>query len=771
MLGALGLKFYKVSASIMSVALSVFDLYELMATQGVDDEANGLTGNVKKTVKEWLPQLHGTLPERMEYYAAKDSLHVASAWVIDLLFVNPVTGFYALYQTGRFLVDFTTNKHVDDALSAALQNMRFVEKEIAKLASEGSLDDTSELKVKRNGSLANIRRCLSDSWKPLASDSKVVFCARKLFFSEEVSVAYREKRYDQVLQQTTLLFGNRGCRIGIPEFEAYELLGACFIRFELLVEKHFSSDSEYSKQHYDDDSKELAAFNSYLSQTEAAQQGKLQKELETLDSLSLQLYAIHNAKMLKAALHRCFEEPAHCLASYEDHSKELQEFITQLEQKEKAGNSQLAESVKSYKELASQLLAQYGLAYRIAIVCDLLDRQEYEKVLELTPLTFNAKDASCTIHGDIELPKGITLFFKRCEALLHLLLKKGEEKKAYHRLSTVLKELEWVEHYLSTEAAQLPAGVIEALKSWRSLFVETYCASFIQEVEGFTDSWELFVTLDLVKPEERTLTHWYAYHCGVAKLPKLSISVDSDAWLDEIFATLVQMNARSSSAEKSRLEQQLSQEITLFSSMFPSMHRGQTQQLVNATMSFYEASSKLCDRQGVELVQGQRGYTAQLLAERLQPHFQWRPVKPDGDCFFRSVALQLDASDVEAKMLELRRSVADYMREHRETYESKVEGDFEDHLNQISTSSVGKEGDGGWGEYLHAEVLSHLLQRPIHLYAPFDRDIEKECDGFRRPLPSIHCRFNSIDLATTTAMEPIRLFYNGYDHWDALMAR
>jgi len=132
----------------------------------------------------------------------------------------------------------------------------------------------------------------------------------------------------------------------------------------------------------------------------------------------------------------------------------------------------------------------------------------------------------------------------------------------------------------------------------------------------------------------------------------------------------------------------------------------------------------------------------------------------DGNCFFWSLE-----SFTETPMLEVRNSIADYMEEYRENVEWMVEGNFDQHVENLRKSSGGKKNGEGWGEFLHARLFSEMTGRPIYIFTQIDERFGKLKDADDRPLPSDNFCFN-----TGSAGEPIYLLYNGYDHWDILLS-
>jgi OTU-like cysteine protease len=125
-------------------------------------------------------------------------------------------------------------------------------------------------------------------------------------------------------------------------------------------------------------------------------------------------------------------------------------------------------------------------------------------------------------------------------------------------------------------------------------------------------------------------------------------------------------------------------------------------------------------------------------------------VAPDGNCLFRSVALQV-YGDVGAHVI-LRQRCMDFMASSRNEYEPFV-GDvgFERYI--AAKRRDGCESRQAWGGHLEVQAMSEMFSTPIEIYNVDSGE----------PVNIFHQGYRSDDV-------PVRLSYHNGNHYNALVA-
>lgn len=170
-------------------------------------------------------------------------------------------------------------------------------------------------------------------------------------------------------------------------------------------------------------------------------------------------------------------------------------------------------------------------------------------------------------------------------------------------------------------------------------------------------------------------------------------------------------------------------------------------------------------------------------ADKIEPHYRINSVPADGDCFFYALSAQVYPGGLtrngvkltsEQVMKIVRHEISEYMKHNSEKYlffvfnetenSADLKSTYDEHVKQIGLSAAGDESHRRWGSHLHCRVAADLYQCSILVYDNNDPDFGKEKDGVGRPLPG-HAdgyRFEN----PTTKSEPIRMLYNGVNHWE-----
>lgn len=190
----------------------------------------------------------------------------------------------------------------------------------------------------------------------------------------------------------------------------------------------------------------------------------------------------------------------------------------------------------------------------------------------------------------------------------------------------------------------------------------------------------------------------------------------------------------------------------------PTFLGGVGQMFMNSAISMVGKAQELL--QNVINIRSQVFHNA--VFSSLSDHYKITDVSGDGDCFFHALGAILNPNESNRNnvMLEMRSVIAQYMEDNRGFYESQVDGDYDVHIKNLKESSFLKWSGAGQGEFIHAQVLAEITQRPVFIYTPIDLALGNEKDENGRPLPSDNYIFN-----TSAEGKPIRLVYNGINHW------
>lgn len=116
-------------------------------------------------------------------------------------------------------------------------------------------------------------------------------------------------------------------------------------------------------------------------------------------------------------------------------------------------------------------------------------------------------------------------------------------------------------------------------------------------------------------------------------------------------------------------------------------------------------------------------------------------ISGDGHCFFNAVSLYTGEDQAT-----LRQRVAQYLQEHRDQYNDFYQGDEGSFDRYISAIERGEE----WGDQISMTAVQHLYGRPVVVMRPQGQTaIVGDLQQF--------------------SGEPIFVYYNGHDHYDALL--
>lgn len=137
----------------------------------------------------------------------------------------------------------------------------------------------------------------------------------------------------------------------------------------------------------------------------------------------------------------------------------------------------------------------------------------------------------------------------------------------------------------------------------------------------------------------------------------------------------------------------------------------------------------------------------------------------DGRCLFHAVmfgACRLSGVDLPSMASrcemadELRQKVAEEFRKRREETEWFLEGPFEEYVSNIQKPHV-------WGGEPELLMMSHVLKTPISVYISDPRS-----KGALIAIAEYGQEYMALKNSDKEILPPIRVLYNGYNHYDAL---
>jgi len=128
-------------------------------------------------------------------------------------------------------------------------------------------------------------------------------------------------------------------------------------------------------------------------------------------------------------------------------------------------------------------------------------------------------------------------------------------------------------------------------------------------------------------------------------------------------------------------------------------------------------------------------------------------VGDDGNCLFRSIALQAYGEEDQHRLVRIK--CMKYIETERKYFHNFIEGNFQDYIDR-------KRTNGEWGDDVELQAMSEIYDRPIEIYA-YDK----------KPMKTFHEQPEAAGLdgaiQAHDAITPFRLSFHGNSHYNCIV--